>query len=210
MKILNLILLILISTQFVSAQIYAITETGDEVVLYNDGSWMYLSDENSERGEIPVNDTEFLKDDNSTFLVKSKNVDMGIYIDPVSWKFSKGSDEDGYEYLFEMKGEDLYAMLISEKVQIPVETLQQIAIENARSVAPDIRVVKEEYRTVNGLKLLHMQMSGSIQGIKLTYYGYYYSNSSGTIQLLAYTGEYLLNTYINDIELLLNGFVDIQ
>jgi hypothetical protein len=54
-----------------------------------------------------------------------------------------------------------------------------------------------------------MQMVGTIQGMRFTYYGYYFSNSNGTIQLLTYTGESLFDYYIEDIELFLNGFVEI-
>lgn len=206
----NLILtgLIIFSVQLVNAQINAITETGDEVILYDGGTWKYLNDSNIETTEITVNNKEFIKDEKSTFLVKSNKLNIGIWINPKSWKFNKGTDNDAFEFQFQKKGSDLYAMLISEKVQIPLETLKGIAIDNARSVAPDVRIVKEEYRNVNGVKVLMMQMLGTIQGMKFTYYGYYYSNENGTIQLLTYTGENLLNDYMVDIEIFINGFVE--
>ncbi len=83
-----------------------------------------------------------------------------------------------------------------------------IAIENAKDAAPDIKVINEEYRSVNGVQVLMMQMSGTIRGMRFTYYGYYYSNSNGTIQLLTYTGENLFPNYLNDIEEFLNGLVE--
>jgi hypothetical protein len=129
-------------------------------------------------------------------------------MNPKSWSFTKGTDNDAFEFQFQKKGGDLYAMLISEKIQIPIETLKGIAIENAKGAAPDIKLTKEEYRNINGIQVLMLQMSGTIQGMRFTYYGYYYSNSNGTIQLLAYTGENLFNDYQNDIELFLNGFVE--
>lgn len=100
-------------------------------------------------------------------------------------------------------------MLISEKLQVPIETLKAIAIKNAKSAASDIRVIKEEYRNVNGIQVLTMQMTGTIQGVRFTYYGYYYSNLNGTIQLVTYSGENLFNDYLADIELFINGFVEI-
>lgn len=100
-------------------------------------------------------------------------------------------------------------MLISEKIQIPIETLKGIAYENAKNAAPDIKIIKEEYRTVNSIKVLMMQMSGTIQGIKFIYFGYYYSNTNGTIQFITYTSENLFKTYFDDIELFLNGLVEI-
>ena len=200
--------LILFSVQFVQAQINGITETGDEVVLFDDGTWKYVHDSVTEISTIPVIETEFLKDKKSTFLVKSKKLNVGIWINPKAWTFSKGTEADAYEFQFEKKSGDLYAMLITEKIQVPLDVLKGIALTNAQSVSPDIKVIKEEYRTINGIKVFAMQMSGTIQGMRITYYGYYYSNSKGTMQLLTYTGENLFDDYLEDIELFINGLIE--
>ena len=144
MKKLFLAGLMLISIQLINAQINAVTETGDEVILYEEGTWKYLNDSINENSEISVNDTEFLKNKKSTFLVKSRKVKVGIWINPKRWSFTKGTENDAFEFQFQKKGDDLYAMLISEKMQIQIETLKNIAIENARSAAPDMKVVKEK------------------------------------------------------------------
>lgn len=187
-----------------SAQILAITETGEEVVLYDDGSWEYVNP--PENSEPELNPRKFEKSAGSTFQVKSKRIDMGLWLNPKKWKFSRGADNEDAEYEFELKGEDLYALMITEKVSIPMLTLKGIALENARQVAPDVRITKEEYRYVNGIKLLCMQMEGTIQGIKFGYLGYYYSNEGGTVQLITYTARDLVEEYEGEIEELLNGF----
>jgi len=46
-----------------------------------------------------------------------------------------------------------------------------------------------------------------MQGIKLAYYSYYYSNPNGTVQYVTYTSQSLMGTYEQEIEGLLNGFV---
>lgn len=200
--------LLIITTQLIHAQINAVTENGDEVLLFEDGKWKYLKEEIVEQVIIPVNKTKFFKGEKSTFLVKSKKLNIGIWINPKSWSFTKGTENDAFEFQFQKKGDDLYAMLITEKMQIPIETLKGIAVENAKSVAPDIEVINEEYRMVNGIKVFMMQMSGTIKGMRFTYYGYYYSNDNGTIQLLTYTGESLFPNYLNDIEEFVNGLVE--
>jgi len=202
-------LLFLVSTGLIKGQTRAITETGDEVFLYNDGTWEYLNDSIESDKAIPLNEKVFVKDKKSSFLVKSKALNIGIWINPKVWKFSKGASNDDAEFDFQRKGEDLYGMLISEKMQIPIESFKEIAITNARSAAPDIKIVKEEYRMVNGIKVLMLQMNGTIQGIRISYYGYYYSNPNGTIQLLCYTGESLMDNYMDDMELLLNGLIEL-
>ncbi|MCO5232392.1 MAG: hypothetical protein LC105_09755 [Chitinophagales bacterium] len=207
-KLLN-VLLVLLSIQIANAQIRAVTSEGDEVLLHENGQWEYFKESPNELIEIPNNEQSYVKDKKATFLVKSnvlKNV--GIWINPKVWSFKKGEEGGITEYEFDKKGDDLFAMMISEKSQIPLETLKQLAFENARSVAPDMKVLKEEYRTVNNTEVIMMQMAGTIQGTRFSYFGYYFSNKDGVVQLLAYCTENLFNGYISDIETFLNGFVN--
>jgi hypothetical protein len=193
-----------------NAQIHAITDTGDEVILYEDQTWKYVNDSIGLLKEILLSEANFTRDKNSTFLVKSSEINVGIYIDPSKWEFSKGAENEAADFQFRKKGDDLHALMIAEKVEIPVENLRDIAIKNARNAAPDLEVLHQEFRNVNGKKVLMMQMVGTIQGIKFIYFGYYYSNSQGSIQLLTYTARSLLEDYRNDIELFLNGFTELE
>lgn len=209
MKKIVLLGLIFLSINFTYAQINALTESGDTVLLYEDGSWKYAKEGQNEVSEIKINNQEFKKDSKSTFLVKSKKLNIGIWINPKKWSFKKGDDEGAAEYNFKMKESDIYAILIAEKVEIPVINLRGIAIDNAKDVAPDIKVIHEEYRTVNGIKVLMMQMAGTLQGIKFTYFGYYYSNENGSILLLTYTGTSIFDKHKKEMELMLNGLVEL-
>jgi len=191
--------------QLISAQTNGITDTGDEIVLYQDGTWKLLSDVVIEEEAIKLNEKIFVKDAKSTFLVKSKKINIGVWINPKKWSFTKGIDDNAAEFQFKKRGSDIYAMLITENKQTPIETLKFIAFENAKGVAPDAKIIKEEYRNVNGNKILMMQILGTIQGIEFVYTGYYYSSSEGTIQLLTYTKESLITDYFAEIEVFLNG-----
>ena len=108
-----------------------------------------------------------------------------------------------------MRDGDLYCVIITEKIEVPLESLKLIAIENGKSLSPDLTIVKEEYRNVNGLKVLLLQMNGTVKGIKVSYYGYYYSSPEGTVQFIAYTAQNLLGKYMPEIEKLLNGLVKV-
>jgi hypothetical protein len=77
-------------------------------------------------------------------------------------------------------------------------------------VAPDIQIAKEEFRFVNGTKVLMMQMRGTFQGIKVVYFGYYLSNAAGSTQFLTYTAANLFDEYASEMEELLNGLVVIN
>ena len=158
------------------AQQKAITETGNEVILYEDGTWQYLHEEDLNAIEIPTNPKKFKKDGESSFLLKSTQLNIGFWLNPKKWSFNKATTNPAAEYELQLKEGDLYGMIITEKIEIPLESLRSIALENWRSIAPDLKIVEEEYRTVNGLKVLLLRMNGSMQGIKFSYYGYYFSS----------------------------------
>lgn len=208
MKRIALLLICLSLISVVSAQKKAVTETGDEVILFENGTWKYQNEDDLEKTEIPINPKAFKKDKNSTFLLKSNNLNIGFWLNPKLWSFKKANDNPDAEYELTLKDGDLYGMIISEKVEIPFETLKTIAFETARSAAPDLKIMKEEYRIVNGLKVLLLQMDGTMQGIKFSYYGYYFSSTNGTVQFVTYTAQNLLDDYRKECDILLNGFVE--
>ena len=74
------------------------------------------------------------------------------------WSFKKATVNKEAEYELRLKDGDLYGLIITEAISIPLETLKSIALENAKNVAPDIRVIKEEFRNINGNKVLLIQM----------------------------------------------------
>lgn len=202
-----LVLITLISGIQCFSQINALTSTGDEVVLYENGTWQYVND-SLNSSTIEVNGIPYYKDNKSTFLIKSSKTNVGLWINPKKWRFSKAPASSAAEYTFEIKNDDIQAMLITEKIEIPIENLIQIAYENALDAAPDAKIIKQEYRIVNGLDVIMMQITGTISGIKFIYYSYYYSNSSGSYQLVSYTSQNLFEASKKDMEEFLNGFVE--
>lgn len=203
------IVLFLFSFHFVvSAQITALTSTGREVFLYEDGRWEYAVDAPVEKTEYSENKETFNKPAASRFPVKSTKVDITVFMDASKWSFSKGTADDASEYKFQLKSEDAYAMLITERAEIPLESLAQIALSNAREVSSDAQIVMAEYRKVNNMRVLCMQMKGTMQGIKFMYYGYYYSNENGSVQFVTYTVQNLFETYKKEMEWLLNGLTE--
>ncbi len=209
MKTIFLLLNLVAAFPLSFAQQGAVTQTGDEVLLYDDGTWRYADTTVSDASAIAINSNLFGKADEATFLLKSAGGSVGIWLNPKEWSFKKASENPAAEYELRLKGGDLYGMLIAEGIEIPVEQLRSIAIANARSAAPDLVVVAEEYRTVNGVKVLMMQLSGTMRGIKFSYLGYYYSNEAGSYQFMTYTSQALLESYRTDAERLLNGFVEL-
>lgn len=205
-----LVLICICSVNFIEAQQKAVTETGAEVILYDDGTWKFQNEDELTIVEVRTNPIKLKKSEGATFLLKSNNLNVGFWLDPKLWSFKKQTENEAAEYKLLLKSGDLYGMIITEKVEIPLETLKSLALANGQEVAPDLKIVKEEYRNVNGLKVLLLEMSGTTKGIKFSYYGYYYSNTNGTVQFITYTSTKLLNSYKLKIEILLNGLVELE
>lgn len=187
------------------AQKKAVTETGEEVVLYDNGTWKYVKESDQKKTEIPTNPAVFTKSKDAAFLVKSTVIGMGIWLNTKNWNFKKSKEGEATEYEFNLKGGDLYAMLVTEKIEVPLASMKNVAIENAKAAAPDIEIIEEEYRTVNGRKMLYLRMDGTAQGIGFSYLGYYYSDANGTTQFVAYTTQTLVEKYRATAMELLNG-----
>jgi hypothetical protein len=205
-----LVLVCFYFVNYIHAQQKAVTENGVEVVLFDDGTWKYQNEDESTVNEVKTNPNKLKKSEEATFLLKSNNLNVGFWLNPKLWSFKKQTVNEAAEYELSLKSGDLYAMVITEKVEIPLETLKSLALENGQKVAPDLKIVKEEYRNVNGLKVLLLEMSGTTKGIKFSYYGYYYSNTNGTVQFITYTSTKLLNSYKSKIDALLNGLVELE
>lgn len=195
----------------------AVTDTGKVVILNTDGTWKYADknstnkiDSNKTATKIETNKEIFSKPNKSTFLLKSSVNKSAYWINTDKWSFKKSPKAEETEYALKLKGRDLYAMTVTEEIEIKVEELAKVAVENAKEVAKDLKVVKKEYRVVNGKKVIFMQMQGSMRSIKFTYLGYYYSDKSGSTQLVAYTATALVPKYKKEIFNLLNGFTSRQ
>lgn len=199
------IILLLSMTSYASQR--AITDTGEEIILNDDGTWQLSNNSQITSKTIGTNKKNFTKPKESSFLLKSIKNNSAYWINTNKWAFKKATGNPEAEYELQLKSEDLYGMIIAEGIEIELEALTDLAISNAKSAAPDINVVKKEYRMVNGKKVIYMEMRGTIQSIKFTYLGYYYSDKSGSTQLITYTATNLIEKYQSDIFDLLNGLV---
>lgn len=210
-----LVFLLFISTSALYAQNKAIDENGRLVLLFSNGTWRYDVDSLGESGAatdtIQTNTTTFTKPSGKNFLIKSNVVNVGVYFNTNKWTIKPHLDnETEPEYRFTLKTDDAYALLITEKTSIDISEMRDIALLNAQKAAADAKVVKSEYRNVNGYKVLCLEITGTTKGIKFEYFGYYYSNENGTAQFVTFTSQKLFKDNYKDMEELLNGFVEIE
>jgi hypothetical protein len=125
---------------------------------------------------------------------------------PGVWKKASKPSHDHAEVEFRHKDGDAMAMIIAERISIPLATLKRAVIGNVRKLDGDAKIVAEEKRMVNGTEVLFLTVNASVQGIPFTYMYYLYSGDAGSIQLMTFTGQNLFKEYRPDMEAFLNGF----
>ncbi len=198
-----------------NSQIKALTDNGREVLLLANGTWKYSEVSSGQNpismDSLKTNKDKFIKISQATFLVKSKNFNVGIFINPAKWIFETHKDnEKTPEYKFSLKSGEGYAMMVTEKTQVDLENMRQIALVNAQKASLDVKETDAEYRVVNNIKILCLKFEGTIKGIKFVYFGYYFSNSNGTVQLISYSSRQYFESIQKDLENFLNGIVEIE
>ena len=190
-----------ISNSAIARNIEATTGDGKKVILDTDGTWSYKAVKKSNKqgkNDIPSK---------SKKVFKGRHELYELWYNNKKWKVSKGyKHPDGDITLVHSDG-DAYVVVIAERLSMSINTLKNLAFENAKEAAPDIRIIFEESKDVNGVNILHMQMDGTIQEIPFTYYSYYWGGEAGTLQVLAYTGQNLFKEYKADFADILNGLV---
>ena len=88
------------------AQKKAITDTGEEVILYENGTWKYFKEfDSNDSNVIKINPVVFSKSSNASFLLKSNHGNIGFWIDPKKWTFGKSATNPSADFELEFKRE---------------------------------------------------------------------------------------------------------
>lgn len=209
----------LITTLNLFAQERAITESGDTIYVYADGTWSYELDilGTAPRGKaasytVAPKETSKVFDapaDNKTEL-KGANVDYTIRYHYDTWKrLPAATLNPEAEFAFSSKDNgSVYAMVIPEGVELGTKGLFNIALQHMEKVSQKpIEVVEQEYRTVNGKKLISAIIYATVNDLDVVYYGYYYSGEDRTIQFLTYTLQSGFERAKPMMEAMLNGLL---
>jgi len=210
MKTTILFLALLLPASALLAQQTATTKDGKTVLLNEDGTWVYQT-EASNNGKTQFNDsllTKYSKPTAAKTLLKSERTDHALWYNETKWLQSDMKPSEATEFLLKLKDQDGYCITVVEKIEIPIENFSGIVLKSMKMRgAENVVVEKEEFRIVNGKRLLFMQFTATTSGMTFTYAGYYFSNESGTSQILCYTAKNLFNHYKQDFMNMLNGFV---
>jgi hypothetical protein len=199
------------------AQTKAVTEDGETVYLYPDGTWSYELEEFDEKLDALFNDEvqfdtitkPILKPTNATEKVVSKLDFLEFYYNKNSWKrIPPGTINSEAEFAFQHKEKDIFAAIISEEIEIGLTIIFQAAMMNAESASGNpVKIIKKEIRTVNGVTMIHAIFEANFNGFEATFMGNYYSGENGTVQFITWTGTNIFEKYKGEMEALINGAI---
>ncbi|MEM6964937.1 MAG: hypothetical protein AAF573_09240 [Bacteroidota bacterium] len=218
-KIFFIFIIIFVNNFKVSSQIKAVTERGDTIYVYNNGTWSFEEGEQPEAGQefsfleekllIDTILSEFTFNPKATKDVKSGFGFFNIKYDSKSWKrIPPGELNDEAEFAFQGKYKDIYCMVIAEEIEVGMENLIKIARNMMRENAgANVKELKTELRNVNGTQVIRGVSEVSLNGITFIFDGYYFSNNKGSVQFTTWTSTNLYKKYEPEILDLLNGLV---
>ena len=189
---------------------YATTDKGKKVILHNNGTWEYYVEKKLENKEVKKEEVqkEYTKSENLKSELKGSRKAYTIWYDESKWTSSKlKSNDKNIEYKFSNKNNNSEATMIYEKTSIPIDTLKELILFNAKNDGVNVQLLNSEYRNVNNNNLLLIKYSIIIQGYSHVYYGYIFSNKNGSYQFFTKIEASSFNEIKNDMEELINGIV---
>ena len=192
------------------SQTIAVTEKGDSVVLYNNGTWEYLteySDLTDSSVIVPdTNKTDFYRPLNSKRLLKGQRTNYELWYNSDIWHL-KENNLSSIEYELTDNNEEMICIVIPERITVSIDALKQLAITNGKNASTKFRILKEEVRKVNNKYVYMLKFSATVKGINFIYIGYYVAGETNCIQLLTMTPENLFSEHKEELENILNGLI---
>lgn len=129
-----------------------------------------------------------------------------VRYNPALWRVSRDVKLEPGSSQYEHASGEVFFKIVSERLQIGLEKLAEIGFENAHKVDPGATITRTGSRRINGLDTVFREIEANIDGIPLTFYIHYYSDSAGSIQLVGWTGRSLLSEHRSTIEEFVSGF----
>lgn len=186
-----LLLLAASETQAVNEVHRLNTGNGRTAVLFDDGTWAYLSDldtsGSSSSGMITASD--------------SRNI-VSVTYDNDTWtRFPDPRTlSPDASLAFSHREGDAYALVIAERTPIPVKSLSNMVLENARAVASDARIISSEPGTVNGEQGLFVDVEATVNSIPIRYHNLVWSGDEGSVQVITFSSQNLFEEYRPDFD----------
>ena len=133
------------------------------------------------------------------------NRNTSLKYDPGQWN-PEISHDDG-QFVFAHSSEAGHAVIIAERIAMPLGSIEDVALANAQAVDPHAKIVFRNRRRVGGMVLSFLKIEAELDTVPMIYCGYYYGGENGTVQLVTYTEKARFPEYEKVFMDFLNGFV---
>lgn len=196
------------------AQQHAVTDSGRVVLLNDNGTWQYEEVISTDNVAEKANDTsvdisykKYFRPASSKAILKSQRNKTAIWYNTQSWRKNSTAFSEASEFSLTTFNGDGYCTIVTEAIQLTYGLMKEAVVKNAQSLATDFKITSEEFRNVNGRKVMCLTAKATSQGLKFSFMYYIYTGSIGTTQLICYTSDNIFNQRKRDFEELMNGFV---
>ena len=131
-----------------------------------------------------------------------------LRMDGDAWKADSPSDvgDNVQRRTLQHRSGEVFAALIEERSELGLEQVMEASVVNAREAASEVRVLTRGTREVNGRRLGFIEMDATIDGMMWTFYNHFFSDRTGTVQVVGWTPRNLIDTHRATIESLVSGF----
>jgi hypothetical protein len=196
------------------AQQRAVTDSGRIVMLNDNGTWQYeetvSASDIAEVGADTVVDASYKKyfrPAASKAILKSERNKSAIWYNTQVWRKNSSAFSEASEFSMTTVKGDGYCTIVTEALQLTYAIMKEAVVKNAQNLSTDFTITSEEFRNVNGKRVMCLTAKASNKGMKFSFMYYIYTGSTGTTQLICYTSDNIFNQRKKDFEDLMNGFV---
>ena len=190
-----------------------INESGRKILLYPNGTWKFAPAEKDAKEEknvhinAPTNGTVFHTPSAANEFLQGKVADYKIFYNKNKWDILSENLNDMTEYSLLHRKKNAFVIVLPETASVPLNTLREIVLDNARRASPKMSILSEEMRTVNNAKILMLNLKADVENTSFIYVYYIYSGDNKSVQIIGFTTEELYSQYKQDMEDFLNGFM---
>lgn len=203
-----------------AAQQRAVTESGDTIFIYDNGTWSFELEDDIEQEvlddayldislKIDTILTPFVFDPKVNKEVIPKSGQFKFKYDNEAWKRVPPADlNDDAEFAFQNRSIDIWAIIIAEQTEISIENIFKIAKNTMEENTGEKAEIKQvQYLTVNDTKVLRGTLETTFSGISFIFDTLYYSDEKGTTQFTTWTSQSIWENNESLIFEFLSGFM---
>tara|TARA_B110000977_G_C11072169_1_gene489897 strand:+ start:284 stop:1828 length:1545 start_codon:yes stop_codon:yes gene_type:complete len=101
---------------------------------------------------------------------------------------------------------DTFIQIISEGSELTYDYMEEFIFEYIKDVDTNSQIIGKGFREVNGINMLWLQVQAEVDGLKIIYYYHVFTGTQGSIQIMGWTTENLMDRRAELIDNFVSGF----